>query len=130
MGIADEKYVLLSTFRRNGEAVSSAVWIAPMPDGTAGFTTGATSGKVKRIRNNPSVTLCPCDARGRVKPGAVAVPATATVLLDAEAAPITAAIKRKYGLMVTLMEVGFTVKGWFSKGDPEPDCVIQLRFES
>lgn len=127
MGIADEQYVLFTTFRRSGAAVSSAVWIAPLPDGTAGFTTGATSGKVKRIRNNPSVTLCPCDMRGRVKPGAAAVSATATVLLGDDAQPITAAIKQKYRLMVTLMTVGYTVKGWFAKGEPEPDCAVQLQ---
>ncbi|MEX1105287.1 MAG: PPOX class F420-dependent oxidoreductase [Ilumatobacteraceae bacterium] len=129
MGIADEKYVLLTTFRRTGAGVSSAVWIAPLPDGSAGFTTGATSGKVKRIRNNPSVTLCPCDMRGRTEPGAVAVSATATVLLGPDAAPITAAIKAKYRLMVTLMTAGSKAKGLLSKAEPEPDCVVQLRFD-
>jgi uncharacterized protein len=129
MGIADEQYVLLTTFRRTGAAVSSAVWIAPLPDGGAGFTTGADSGKVKRIRNNPSVMLCPCDMRGRTKPGAVAVPATATVLLGDDAAPIGAAIKAKYRVMVTLMQAGYRVKGWISRAEPEPDCAVHLRFD-
>ena len=34
-----------------------------------------TSGKVKRIRNNPTVTLRPCDARGRVPDSTVTVTA-------------------------------------------------------
>ena len=57
MAISDEKYVVLTTFRRNGDAVATPVWIVGLPDGTAGFTTEIDSGKVKRIRNNASVTL-------------------------------------------------------------------------
>ncbi len=37
MAIADEKYVLITTYRKNGDAVSSPVWIAPLPDGTAAW---------------------------------------------------------------------------------------------
>ena len=69
MAITDEKYVLLTTFRRNGDGVATPVWIVALPDGTAGFTTEIDSGKVKRIVNNPSVTLQACSIRGSVRPG-------------------------------------------------------------
>ena len=82
VAITDEKYVLLTTFRKNGDAVPSPVWIVALPDGTAGFTTEATSGKVKRIGNNSSVTLQPCSMRGTVHPGSTVVNATAEVLLS------------------------------------------------
>ena len=81
MSISDEKYVLITTFRKNGDAVSSPVWIAPLADGTAGFTTEDGSGKVKRIRNNPRVTLQPCSVKGTVKHGSAVVEASAAVLL-------------------------------------------------
>ena len=55
--IAAARYVSLVTFNRNGDEVATAVWIAPMSGGRAGFTTAADSGKVKRLRNNPAVTL-------------------------------------------------------------------------
>ena len=36
--IAAEKYVSLVTFRKNGDAVASPVWITSLPDGSAGFS--------------------------------------------------------------------------------------------
>jgi PPOX class probable F420-dependent enzyme len=48
------KYALLVTFRRNGDPVPSPVWIAVDAAGRAYTQTGAKSGKVKRIRNDPT----------------------------------------------------------------------------
>ena len=106
--IADEKYVSLVTFRKSGEGVASPVWIAPLGDGRAGFTTSADSGKVKRIRNNSSVTLQVCTMRGVVTEGAGVVHATASVVSDADAtyAAVRNAIRSKYGLIVTLIGLG------------------------
>lgn len=128
MGIADEKYVSITTTRRNGETVSSPVWIAPLPDGTSGFTTGATSGKVKRIRNNPAVTLRPCDARGRVKEAAAVTTATATILVGDEMGPIRGAIRSKYGFIVVLLGAFERVRSVFKKG-ADDNCVVHLHFE-
>ena len=116
----------LTNIRRNGEAVSSPVWIAPLADGTAGFTTGLPSGKVKRIRNNPAVTLRPCDSRGRVPDGTGTVNATATVLTGADGAPIKQAIKAKYGLMVTVVHAMGAVRSLFTRSTAA-DCVVHLR---
>eukprot|EP01041_Mallomonas_annulata_P039253 gene39252-62897_t len=71
--IASEKYVSLSTRKKNGDLVATPVWIAPLADGALGFTTDLTSAKVKRIRNFADVTLQPCTARGAVKEGTVPV---------------------------------------------------------
>ena len=62
------KYVSLTTFRKNGEGVATAIWIAPNPiepDVLYAFTAEST-GKVKRIRNNPRVLIAPSDLRGNV----------------------------------------------------------------
>src|SRR5215475_405959 len=65
-----EHYVSLTTFRRDGTAVPTPVWLAG--DGTALYVwTPTRSGKVKRIRRRPEVTLAACDARGRVRGEAV-----------------------------------------------------------
>ena len=103
MAITDEKYVVLTTFRKNGDAVPTPVWIVGLPDGTGGFTTEATSGKVKRIGINPSVTLQPCSMRGTAQPGSMVVAATAEVLLDADTRPIKAAVRRKYKVVTLLL---------------------------
>ena len=101
--LAAEKYVALVTTKKNGTHVSTPVWIAPLPDGALGFTTELASGKVKRIRNFPSVSLQPSNSRGTVKPGSTPVAATASVLTGADVAPVLAAIKQKYGFFVVLI---------------------------
>ena len=96
----------VATFRKTGVAVATAIWIVPLDGGRAGLLTSSASGKAKRLRNNPSVTLQPSDVRGRVKAGTA--PVTGTVELvtsgpDFEA--ITSRVKAKYGLMVPIMRL-------------------------
>jgi uncharacterized protein len=58
------KYALLTTFRANGDPVPTPVWFG-LSDGRAYVRTGADTAKVRRIRRDPRVRLCPCTARGR-----------------------------------------------------------------
>ena len=122
--ITSEKYVSLVTFRRSGEAVASPVWIAPLADGRAGFTTDAKSGKVKRIRNNPAITLQPCSMRGTVAPDAPTVAATAMVVTGATYTAVHDAIRTKYGLMVTLMGVADSFRKLIGKQQTPTAIVI------
>lgn len=128
VAIVDEKYVLLTTFRKNGDAVATPVWIVGLPDGTAGFTTEAVSGKVKRIRNNPSVTVQACSMRGNVHPGSTVMRATAEVLMDAEARPVRAAVRRKYRVVMILLTFSEVVRKLFRRAEA-PECAIRLRFD-
>jgi PPOX class probable F420-dependent enzyme len=72
-GFAGQKYLNLETFKKNGDSVKTPVWFAADPSASLdssgakiyAYTIGV-SGKVKRIRNNPSVKIAPCDMRGRV----------------------------------------------------------------
>ena len=128
VAITDEKYVVLTTFRKNGDAVPTPVWIVGLPDGTGGFTTEATSGKVKRIGINPSVTLQPCSMRGTAQPGSMVVAATAEVLLDADARPIKAAVRRKYKVVTMLLTLSDVVRKLFRRAEA-PECAIRLRFD-
>jgi PPOX class probable F420-dependent enzyme len=128
VAITDEKYVLLTTFRKNGDGVATPVWIVSLPDGTAGFTTEVDSGKVKRIRNNPSATLQPCNLRGKVTADSAVVTATADVLLGADARPVTKAVRRKYRVAILLLDVGTVFRKLLRR--PEADeCAIRLRFD-
>lgn len=107
--IANNRYVLFSTFRKNGEAVKTAVWIAPygvneLGNHQACFTTGGTSGKVKRINNNPNVTLQQCDVRGRVVAGTPVIEATARVVTGADCEPINVAMRNKYKIQFRMLE--------------------------
>lgn len=101
--IAHNRYVLFSSFRKSGEAVGTAVWIAPLGDNQACFTTGGDSGKVKRLRNNSRVTLQKCDVRGRVEAGSPVVEATAHVVTGDDCRPVDAAMTKKYSIQFRLL---------------------------
>jgi PPOX class probable F420-dependent enzyme len=77
--LADEKFVSLTTFRRNGIGVPTPVWVGRDGDALV-VTTPVGSGKVKRLRNNPTVELRPCSRRGTVEDSAPTVTAVAEVV--------------------------------------------------
>lgn len=90
------KYVLLTTFRRDGSAVPTPVWAAP-DGGRLLVWTETHSYKVKRIRRNPRVTLAACDMRGN--PKGEPVEASAQILDAAGTDHVRALIARKYGIL-------------------------------
>jgi PPOX class probable F420-dependent enzyme len=97
LALADEQYVLLTTTRRSGVGVPTAVWVAR--DGESLLvTTAATAGKVKRVRHTPSVTVQACDRMGNPRSGAPVVGAHATVHEDSESREhLEEALSTKYG---------------------------------
>lgn len=125
MPVTDETYLLLTTFRKSGEGVPTAIWIAALPDGSCGFTTEASSGKVKRIRNNPAVTLQPCDLRGKVKEGSAVTHATAEVLMGDAAKEVRAAIHRKHSVMTKFFVFSDLYRRLFRKADTT-ECAIRM----
>ncbi len=92
------KYVSLTTFRADGSAVATPVWVVRDGD-VLRILTDPTSGKVRRIRANAAVRLTPCDMRGRTKPGAVTADATVTVEDEAGTVRTMELIEKRYGLM-------------------------------
>lgn len=90
-----QRYVRLTTFRRSGEAVPTTVWFAIVEDKAYVFTS-ANSGKAKRIRNNPHVTLTPSNFRGRPRTP-VSIEAEARIMDKDEEEMPDRAIDRKYG---------------------------------
>jgi PPOX class probable F420-dependent enzyme len=102
MGLGDERYVLFTTYRRSGEAVSSPVWAVPYETGFA-FWTSSGSGKAKRLAHTSRVTVQPCNGRGRVKEGTGPVEATARTVTDGpELDTIRAAVRSKYGFLTSV----------------------------
>ena len=100
-GFAGQKYLNLETFKKSGEGVKTPVWFASDPsakldsgDARLYVYTIGVSGKVKRIRNNASVRIAPCNASGKVK-GAW-VPARAEILSGAEAVHGMQLLNKKY----------------------------------
>lgn len=98
--LGDAKYLSLTTFKRDGTAVATPVWLVRDGDALV-VTTQGSSGKVKRIRNSPEVMLAPCDARGRLKGEQVA--GTAALVDASETERITSLVRRRYGLLGWLL---------------------------
>ncbi len=129
MTVADAKYVSFVTYRRNGEPVPTPVWIAPMSDGRAAFTTAADSAKVKRLANDPKVTVRPCDARGKVAPTAATVTGTAVVVIGGQGFDeVRAAMKAKYGVQFAVVLLGGKLKALIGRGQPA-NCGVVLTFD-
>lgn len=124
MSITEEKYVSLTTYRKNGEAKETPVWIVDLGDGKAGFTTQGTSWKCKRIRNDERVLLQPCDQRGNITPGTEVVSGTAELHTGPEFERVRAGVKKKYGFMVNLIIIANTIGGLFGKGGDSDTAVV------
>jgi uncharacterized protein len=92
-----QRYVSITTFRRDGSPVATPVWVVTR-EGLLYVWTGAQTGKAKRIRNRPDVTLAPCTARGAVTGPAVA--ARAQIVPAADRAEIWPIFLAKYGLQL------------------------------
>ena len=113
-------YVSFTSYRKNGTPVSTPVWIAPDGDDLY-FFSDTSAFKVKRIRNNPSVTLQPCDVRGRVKDGALLVTGLAEVLDHADTPRVRRIVNRKYRLLGTLGTLFSRLRG--------PEASIGIRIQ-
>ncbi|SDS87649.1 PPOX class F420-dependent oxidoreductase [Actinopolymorpha singaporensis] len=93
---ARQRTVVLTTFRRDGTPVPTAVHV--VVDGPhAYFRTYSAAGKAKRLRRDPRVEIAPSTAGGR--PTGPAVDATARLLGEAEARPVRRLLRRKYPLL-------------------------------
>ena len=104
--ISQEKYVSVATFRKTGAAVATATWIVPLDGGRVGVLTSSASGKAKRLRNSPRLTLQPCDVRGRVKAGTTPVTGSVELVTSGpDFETITSRVRAKYGLMVPIMRL-------------------------
>jgi hypothetical protein len=68
--VARATYVQLTTFRRDGTPVPTAVHIVTGGD-TAYFRTWNTAGKAKRLRHTPAVLVAPATMRGRPRGPAI-----------------------------------------------------------
>ncbi|MFC0004354.1 PPOX class F420-dependent oxidoreductase [Micromonospora siamensis] len=101
--LAAEKYVLLTTFRKDGRAVPTPVWAVRDGDALAVWTV-SDSGKVKRIRRDGRVTVAPCDVRGN--PRGAAVPAQASICDRAGTRRVRELMKQKYRLLGRLSLLG------------------------
>ena len=130
MALSDEKYIRTTTFKKDGTEVSTATWVVPLDDGKIGFYTSSTSGKAKRLKNNPKVIVQPGDSRGRPKPGSSPVTGTAVVVSGPERDAIYAKVVAKYGFMTKITRFLAKVGGWVKrKSQPYADRAVVITLD-
>ena len=129
MAISDEKYVRTTTYRKSGAAVSTPTWIVDLDGGRVGFWTSSKSGKYKRLRNSPRITLQPSDGRGHVKAGTTPLEGTAdmsTSGTDFDA--VQSNVRAKYGFMVPVSSF-FNTLGHLGKSFPYGDVAVVVTLD-
>jgi PPOX class probable F420-dependent enzyme len=90
-----QKYINLETYRKNGRAVTTTVWLVE-DGGVVYVRTSDKTGKYKRIQNNPHVRLAPSNYSGTTK--GEWVEGDAREVEGAEAERILRLFSKKYGV--------------------------------
>jgi hypothetical protein len=119
MTLGDTKYILLTTFRRDGTPVPTPVWIVALDDGRFGFATSSSTGKARRLAHTSRVIVQPSDARGRVKAGTSPVEASATIVTGSDLETIKVKLRAKYGVFIDVAKLLGAITG-FIKRKPSP----------
>jgi PPOX class probable F420-dependent enzyme len=115
--LADTRYLSLTTFKRDGTAVACPVWVVSDDSKRLLVSTGAETGKAKRLRRNPRVLVAPASATGKVR--GEQIEARGRLLDPADGAPVAKLIRDKYGLWVPIIEAIYWV-GRVVKRQPRP----------
>ncbi len=107
---ANQSYLNLETFRKNGQGVKTPVWFV-QDEGKLYVRTMAQSAKMKRLRRTPAVRVAPCQANGALK--GEWVEAYARQLDDpALVEHVNKLLNRKYGLLKRLFDLRQKSKGY------------------
>jgi len=117
---AEERYISLATYRRNGKEVRTPVWIAKSKDCYYVFSEGK-AGKVKRIRANGKARIAACTSRGDIRSDWLESKAR----IVAEAGIIErayVALREKYGWQMKILDVFSKLIGHYDKR-----AIIELR---
>lgn len=92
--LSDERFVSLVTYREGGEEVPTPVWFAGDTDSFV-VGTALDSGKVRRIRANPSVRFAAANFRGLERSDYI--DGTAVLLTGPDAEAADRALLEEYG---------------------------------
>jgi uncharacterized protein len=118
-----EKYLSLTTFRRDGTAVATPVWFVA-DEGRLLVWSFASSHKVKRLRRDGRVRVAACDFRGTVHGPSWA--GSARILPPSTSAPVQRLLRNKYPVARRLVSWTTTVLRRL-QGRPEaPSAYIEI----
>lgn len=114
------RFIALTTFRASGEPVSTPVLFVEHDDGRLRLRTADDTGKVRRIRVDPRVTVAPSDSRGRTLGDAV--PGTARILGPDAYGPTLARLHGRYRIAGPLFTLIRRLRG-------QRDLVVEVTLD-
>ena len=123
-GLARSEYLSLTTFRRDGRPVATAVWFAVDGDRILVWSS-ASAGKIKRIRNNSRVIVAVCDYQGMLK--GPAVEAIAILLPQDAGEKANRVLNRKYWYVKPPWEAVLGAMRLFSRRKSAGAAYIEIR---
>jgi uncharacterized protein len=91
--LADARYIRLTTYKRDGTAVATPVWVVSDDGNRLLVWTGSDTWKAKRLRRDPRVLVAASDARGTPK----GEPIAGTARFVDEGELVLRLLRRKYG---------------------------------
>jgi len=102
--LRNQNYIVLTTFKKNGQGVTTPIWFALDGDKIF-FCTWEKFWKVRRMRNNPNVEIAPANARigapSDYKIIGKTVRGVARLLEGEEAETANRLLRKKYGFKYT-----------------------------
>ena len=106
--LRNQNYIALTTFRKNGQGVTTPIWFAFDRDRIL-FSTCEKYRKVRRMKNNPNVEIAPAKARNGAPSDYKIIGKTirgvARLLEGEEAETANRLLRKKYGFKYTFSNV-------------------------
>lgn len=122
--LAGEKYISLTTFKKDGTAVATPVWVVSDDGRRLLVWTGPDTWKVKRLRRDPRVVVAASDYRGRVR--GESVDGVGRLLDIPQGSLVEPLLDRKYGLMRRLLGVFNRLVRVVTRNQPEAAAYIEI----
>jgi PPOX class probable F420-dependent enzyme len=110
----DNRYVALTTYRRDGRAVTTPVWFVVL-EGKLYVFTARTTGKAKRVRATGRVRFAPSSMNGQRILGEWQEGTGRVVEDERLRDKALAALQRKYGWQLSLAMLVYRLRGLYSE---------------
>lgn len=113
--LANERYLSLTTFKRDGTPVSTPVWVVSDDGRRLLVWSAATTWKVRRLRRDPRVLVAPCTFRGKER--GERLEGRARVV---DGVPVDELLREKYGWQKRVLDF------MNRKGDPDSWVTVEI----
>ena len=122
--LAGEKYISLTTFKRDGTPVATPVWVVSDDGRRLLVWTGPRTWKVRRLRRNPRVLVAASDFRGSVRGESYA--GIGRLLDVPQGSLVEPLLNCKYGLTRRLLGIFNGLVRTLTRKQPEPSAYIEI----